>query len=198
VDELFQQYASNPAVLLALLFVGPFVLEEAALLGGAALAAAGNLHPAAAAAALFLGMMVSDWALYGLGAWAGRSARIRAWIGPAPIDYGRNMLRRGGFGAGVAARLIPWLLFPVFVASGFVGVGFFHFAAINAVIAFVYTNAIFWAVYQFDILIFDLLDEWAWAAIALLILAVIGAARLAARRFSAVPPPPDRDQTPPG
>ncbi len=188
VDELLSQYAAHPALQIIALFAGPFILEEAALLGGAAVAAAGELPAWVALGALYLGIVVSDWALYATGVLASRSEPVRRFIGAGNIEYGRRLLQRLGLAAALTARLVPWLLLPIFVASGFVRVSFLSFALINAVIAFVYANLLFWILYRFDILLFDYFNEWGWLVIVLLLAVVLISMHLFARRFRAVPP----------
>ncbi|MCG6122061.1 MAG: VTT domain-containing protein [Microvirga sp.] len=185
MQDFLIEHAGNPAIQLAALFVGPFILEEAALLGGATLAAAGELSPAAALLALYLGMVVSDWLVYALGALAGRSARVRSFVGEDKIAYGRRMLQRGALVAYLTARLVPWLLFPIFAGCGFVGAGFLKFAALNAVIAAIYTNALFWSLYGLDLFLFAWLDAWAWPVIVLAVAALVVFGRMAAKRYAA-------------
>lgn len=182
METLYEQSLGNPTVLALLLFLGPFVLEEAAIVSGSALSAAEEIQPFAALVALYLGTVVSDWLLYGIGAAAGRSARLRAWIGPGYIESGRKILDRGATGAAIMARLIPWLLFPVFVASGFVNVGFIRFAAVNAAVAFGYVNLLFWGIYGLDLVLFQTFERWGWALVALTTVLVIAVIRSAGRR----------------
>lgn len=191
MDAWFIHFLGHPVVLTGLLFLAPFVLEEAAILSGAGLAAAGELPALVALIALYAGTVVSDWALYALGAAAGRSARVRSWIPENYIRHGHDILHRGVLGAALVARLVPWLLFPVFVASGFLSVGFARFAAVNAVIAFVYVNVLYWSIYGLDLLLFEIFDEWGWVAVLVLIVVVIAISRRVSRRYrdSKVPNP---------
>jgi membrane protein DedA with SNARE-associated domain len=183
LDQLFEQFLGNPVVLAVLLFVAPFVLEEAAILAGAALAAAGELPTAVAFAAVTVGMFVSDWLLYGLGAVAGRSRRIRGWIGEANLARGQGFLDRGVVPAALLARLVPWLLFPIFVASGFLNVGFRRFALVNAAIAAIYIVVLFFGVYGVNLVLFDLLQGWGWLGVIVLFAGIILLTRWAARRY---------------
>lgn len=183
MEALIEQYLGNPVVLALLLFLAPFVLEEAAILTGAGLAASGEMPTWLALAAISTGMIVSDWSLYALGALAGRSRRIRGWIDGDGLARGRALLDRGAWPAGLLARLIPWLLFPIFVASGFLGVGFRRFALVNGLIAAVYILALFFGVFGLNLVLFEWLGNWAWAVLALLLVLVIVASRWAARRY---------------
>jgi membrane protein DedA with SNARE-associated domain len=185
MEDLLISFAGNPVVQTALLFIGPFILEEAALLGGAALAASGELPPLVAFLALFLGIIVSDWLLYAAGALASRYARVRSFVGESNISFGRKMLQRGALAASITARLVPWLLLPIFLASGFLRTGFLRFAAVNAPIALIYAAVLFVALYQFDILLFEWLNEWAWIGVVVVFVLFIVAIRFVARRVMA-------------
>lgn len=190
-EAFLLEQANNPALALALLFFGPFVLEEAAVLAGAALAAAGALPPVVVLIVLYAGIVVSDWLLYLVGALAGRSRRVRGWIGHDTIDKGRRLLQRGALPAAISARLVPWLLLPIFVTSGFVRVDFLRFAAMNAAIAFIYVNVIFWGIFGFNLVLFEVFDGWGWLAVLALGLGLVMLSRRLMRRFS-----PARDDEP--
>ena len=154
----------HPELQLVLLFITPFALEEAAILSSAALAAGGELNGLIAFLAVYSGIVVSDWALYAAGWGAGRSQRLRSWLGEDTISRGQRILDRGALGAAMAARLVPWLLFPIFVASGFLRVGFARFALVNAGVAFAYTAIAFLGLYVFNVALFDLFERWGWLA----------------------------------
>lgn len=183
MDDILAQFLGDPVLQLFLLFVTPFVLEEAAILSAAALAAAGELAAPIAFAAVYAGIVVSDWVLYAAGKAAGSSRRIRRWVGEDVIARGRRILERGAMGAAVTARLVPWLLFPIFVASGFLGVSFVRFALVNALVALVYAAAAFLGLYLFNVALFELFDTWGWVAASVAALAVLAVLLLVRRRY---------------
>lgn len=190
MEDLIAQYIGNPLVLCVLLFGATFVLEEAAILVAAGLAAGGELPAGLAVAAVGSGIIVSDWCLYGLGALAVRHARIARWVSPARVEQGRGLLQRSMFAAALIARLIPWLLFPIFVASGFLGIGFRRFALINAAIAVVYVLALFYGAFGVSSVLIDWAGGWAWLFGAGLLLVLIWGGRVIAKRYL------DRNSTP--
>lgn len=176
LDTVLERLAAlgdSPWLQALVLFAIPFVLEEGALLAGAMLAAAGSLPPAAAFGAVCLGIIVSDWALYGLGRAVALWPWLRRRIGEKAIRRGQDLLRSNFFSAMLGARLIPWLLFPIFVASGFLAVGFLRFLLVNAGIAIVYASTLFLALFYLDRLLFDLIREWSWVVVLALILGVV-------------------------
>ena len=184
MEVLFKQYLGEPYVLGVLLFAAPFVLEEAAILMGGALAADGELPEGAVLLILLAGVIVSDWLLYGIGAAAGSSARVRAFVGEENVARGGRLLRRGMLEAALLAHLVPWLLFPIFVACGFLRVGFARFAIVNAPIAVVYVNVLYWGVYGMNLVLFEWLDDWGYAVAAGLVVIAMLASRRLARRYS--------------
>lgn len=187
VEALIEQHLGNPLVLAALLFVATFVLEEAAILLGAGLAASGEMTSGLALASLGAGMVISDWCLYGVGALAGRNRRIAGWVSRDRLDQGRHLLRRSTLAAALLARLVPWLLFPIFVASGFLRVGFRRFALVNSAIALVYVPVVFYGAFGLYAVLMDWLGDWAWLAGAAVLLAILWGGRRAARRYLAGP-----------
>lgn len=174
MTDLVAHYSSQPSVLLAILFLAPFVLEEAAILAAAGMATAGLLPPITAFLVLLLGIVVSDWFLFGLGHLATRIGRIRGWIGGRRLTRGRELLGRGTLAAAVTARLVPWLLPPIFVASGLFGVRFSTFALANGVVACIYTTGFFVLAYEFNAIAMERFGQWGWVGIAGLAVALLG------------------------
>lgn len=191
MEDLIEQFLGNPLVLVILVFLATFVLEEAAILIAAGLAASGELHAGLALAAAGSGIIVSDWCLYGFGALARRSPWIKRWVSASRLEQGRSLLQRSTLAAGLVARGVPWLLFPIFVASGFLGVGFRRFAIVNSVIALIYVLVLFYGAFGLSSVLIDWLGGWAWLIGAVLLLALIFGGRAVARRYFERNAPPD-------
>lgn len=183
MEALIEQHLGNPWVLAGLLFLATFVLEEAAILLGAGLAASEEISPMMALLSLGAGMIVSDWSLYGLGALAVRHGRVAAWVASERLDQGRRLLQRSTLAAALLARLVPWLLFPIFVASGFLRVGFRRFAAVNAAIVLIYVPAVFYGAFGLYAVLMEWLGDWAWLVGAVVLLAALWGGRAVARRY---------------
>lgn len=194
----------NPWLQSLALFLGTFILEEAALMAGALLAAAEELAVWHAVAVLYAGIVISDLALYALG----RASRLSPWISrgidryltgdrkASLISRGSEFLHANLFSALSTARLLPWLLIPVLVSCGVLKVGFWRFALFTLVIAGVYTVAVFGGLYIVDDLLFEWLHGWAWIA-GLILGALIIAALIYGRRRIPVSSPLDIDRAEP-
>lgn len=183
MESLVEQSLGNPLLLAMLLFLATFVVEEVAIFVAAGLAAAGEMTTGLALASLIAGMIASDWCLYGMGAMARRSERIAQWVSPQKLEQGRVLLRRSTLVAGLLARIVPWLLAPVFMASGFLQVGFRRFALVNATIAFVYIPFLFFGAFSFYGVLLEWLGPWAWATGGAVVVLILWGVRTVARHY---------------
>src|SRR5215471_11759136 len=85
--------STNPAVLALAIFAATFLLEDATMVAAALLAASGMIPAPLAFAALYAGIVVSDWGLYGLGAAARSSSLARRIVGEERITKAGTWLR---------------------------------------------------------------------------------------------------------
>ncbi|MGW8188927.1 MULTISPECIES: DedA family protein [Sphingomonas] len=112
-------YAASPVLLFAALFLLTFVQEDAVSVTAGLLSARMVIDPVPAVAAVVLGTVVGDLALYAAGRWLADTRpvrRLRAASGPL-----EGRLRRQGLLAVAAARFVPGTRLPVFLGSGVVG-----------------------------------------------------------------------------
>lgn len=185
--ELLLALGSNPWAIAVAIVIATFVLEDAATIAGALLAASGVIAPVAVLAALFTGIFAGDLGLYGLGA----AARTRAWarrlIGERRMVKGRAWLKRRYIPALLGARFMPGFRLPTYSASGFLGLPFWPFAGVATCAGLVWTMIVFSLVYTFGLMIVENLGIWRWALAALLIALMLTgpiiAERIAARRM---------------
>jgi membrane protein DedA with SNARE-associated domain len=141
--------STNPAVLALAIFAATFLLEDATMVAAALLVASGMIAAPIAFIALYAGIVVSDWGLYGLGAVARSSSVARRIVGDDRIAKARTWLRGRLLPTLIGVRLLPGSRFPAYTASGFLRVPFRPFAAITAAMSLVWTAAIFTSVLIF-------------------------------------------------
>lgn len=112
---------------IATLFALPFWHEDGAIVWGGYLITHGLASPAIVVAALYGGMLASDLAIFGLGA----GARRAPWLGQRFERYGLDVLEQklqaNFMRLMVLSRIVPGLLFPVFLACGWSRVGILRF-----------------------------------------------------------------------
>jgi membrane protein DedA with SNARE-associated domain len=133
------------------------------MVAAALLAASGMIAAPLAFVALYGGIVVSDWGLYGLGAAARSSLFARRIVGEDRITRARSWLRGNLLPTLIGVRLLPGSRFPAYTASGFLRVPFRPFAAITAAISLVWTAAIFTSVLVFGAHA-AMLGPWKYAA----------------------------------
>jgi membrane protein DedA with SNARE-associated domain len=182
--ELLLSLGSNPWAIVVAIIIATFVLEDAATIAGALLAASGVIAPLAVLAALFAGIFVGDLGLYGLGA----AARTRAWarrlIGERRMVKGRAWLQRRYLTALLGARFMPGFRLPTYSASGFLGLPFWPFAGVAAGAGLVWTSIIFSLVYFFGLMIVENLGVWRWLLAALLLALILAGPMITERLMS--------------
>lgn len=127
MDAIVAFLASAPWAVYALAFLGPFVQEDAAVLGAAAAAAAGQGDPAGLFVATFLGLLASDGWKYWVGyyahkwPWAARQAEK-----PSVMKAREEVVKRL-FLALLTARFVPGTRIPLYVAAGYFKAPFWRF-----------------------------------------------------------------------
>jgi membrane protein DedA with SNARE-associated domain len=164
----------------AAIIIGTFILEDAATVAAAMQVEDGALSMGLALISLYIGIVLGDLGLYGLGRLAAhvpwvsrqlpprRQATIRAWIA------GRI------FQVVLVSRFLPGLRLPTYTTCGFVGADLrqFTLAAILATAA--WTSLLFATSLRVGRFLMDHLGAWRWAGAAGFVVFVIVAGRAAA------------------
>lgn len=146
----------------ASLLVLPFAHEDLAILLGGYLVVNDVMPAAIVAAAIYVGIVASDFALYGLGA----AARSVPWLSRFARE-GRghrfgDILKRNVFAMVAFCRVVPGVVFFAFVACGWARVSLWRFSLASLSISALYLPLMLYLVIVFG----DALDErmglWAW------------------------------------
>ena len=125
------------------IIVGTFILEDGATVAAAMQAAGGKLSLGVALASLFVGIVLGDLGLYGLG-WVG--ARV-GWLARLLPPQRKAMIR--GWLAGrvfkvvFVCRFLPGLRLPTYTTCGFLGADFRQFTLGAVVATSIWTSLLF-------------------------------------------------------
>jgi membrane protein DedA with SNARE-associated domain len=170
----------------------PFAHEDLAIvLGGYIIV--NDLMPAGmVVGSIYGGMVVSDFALYAVGA----GARSLPWLRTLAVDervcrFG-DMLKRNVFELVALCRLVPGLVFVAFVACGWARVSLVRFTAASLLVSAIYLPPILYLVTVFGDALDDRLGVWAWPTL-LGALAAVGFVRERVLAFTDRTPP-DNDE----
>ena len=160
--------------------LGTFVLEDAATVVAAIEAQAGTVPLPVALGSLYLGIVLGDIGLYGLGALAARVRWARRWIPPARVGQGRAWLSGRVFKVVFASRFLPGTRLPVYTACGFLGADIKQFALAAIVATLAWTSLLFAASLAVGQFLLDHLGVWRWAGVIGLAIAVVAVGRAVA------------------
>ena len=176
--------ARHPVLDALALIGGTFILEDAATVIGAAQAQAGDVPVWVALLALYVGIVVGDLGLYGLGALAARLRWARRLIPEEATTHGRAWLSGRLSRVVFISRFLPGARLPAYTACGFLGASFGRFAATSVVATLVWTTLLFSISMHVGAVLEETLGIWRWAGMAGFALTVVllGRAAAAARQ----------------
>ena len=176
------------ALPLAALFFATLVHEDVAILSGAYLAAHDGLPVSLVMATLLLGVIAGDFAIYGLGALARRTAGASRWgwlrrrLDGDTVANAEAWLRRNLFVAVASCRVVPLALFPTYGACGWLRIPFRRFSVPVVLSASLYVPLLFMVFRLCGERLSRMLDLWGWVfAAALAVLVLFARRRFAAR-----------------
>ncbi len=116
---IFTELHGDPLFLILLVIATCYVLEDAAMLLAASLASSGQLATSLCFFAAVVGLVSSDFLLYGVGRLSQRHAFLRQWIAKRPtVQRTIHMVRDAHWTSIVALRFIPLMRLPGYVACG--------------------------------------------------------------------------------
>ena len=149
---------------LAIIF-GTFVLEDAATVLAALRTGAGGLSIPLALGSLYVGIVVGDLGLYGLGRLARRVAFIERWFGHDRLTLAGECLDEHLFKVVLISRFLPGARLPTYTACGFTNCDFRRFALAAIVATLAWTSLLFTASLFAGQAIIAHLGTWRWLGI---------------------------------
>lgn len=163
------------------ILLGTFVLEDAATVLGAMDVQVGRVPLAMALAALYLGIVLGDLGLYGLGALATRVPWARRWVGQNRMWTGHEWLEQRVFKVVFISRFLPGARLPTYTACGFLGADLRQFLLAAVVATLIWTSMLFGVSLHVGRYLVDHLGAWRWAGMIGFALTIILVGRMAAR-----------------
>lgn len=180
--EFLRLLAGDPMVLGIAIALFTFVLEDAATVASGLLSAEGLIHPLWALGALYTGIVLGDFGLFGFGRLARENRWARRLLEKRSVSLTRAWMHRRYFATIFGARFVPGLRLPTYTACGFFGLPFTRFALYAAVAAAAWTTLLFIVIFTFGRWVVEEFGPWRWALGAAIVLAVLVLPRLISRR----------------
>jgi membrane protein DedA with SNARE-associated domain len=172
----------SPVLQAAAIVFATFVLEDAATVIAAMAAQQGTVSIPLALGSLFVGIVLGDLGLYGLGRLATRLRWIARLLPPQRQEAVRAWLSGRVFQVVFVSRFVPGLRLPTYTTCGFLGADLRPFILAAVIATSVWTSLLFGVSMRIGQLLIDHLGTWRWAGTVGFALFVILAGRLAASR----------------
>jgi membrane protein DedA with SNARE-associated domain len=164
------------------MILGTFVLEDAATVLAAMQAQSGSVPVLLALASLYVGIILGDLGLYGLGALSAKVSWIERLLPAQRRRQGTEWLQGRVFQVVFISRFIPGARLPTYLACGFLNAGILSFALAAVVATLVWTSLLFGISLRVGALLLEHLGAWRCAGAvgfaAVVVLIGRGAARL--------------------
>ncbi len=160
--------------------LGTFILEDAATVLAAMQVSDGSLSAALALVSLYIGIVLGDLGLYGVGRLAARVPPLARFLPPRRKDVIRAWLNGRVFRVVFFSRFLPGLRLPTYTTCGFVGANLRPFAFAVLVATLCWTSMLFALSLRVGEVLMDHFGAWRWAGAAGFVLFVMIAGKLTA------------------
>jgi membrane protein DedA with SNARE-associated domain len=180
IASLLALAGHSPVFQAVAIVLATFVLEDAATVLAAMQTDQGNISVWLALGSLFVGIVLGDLGLYGLG-WL--SARVK-WIAHLLPPHRKAAitawLKGRVFKVVLVSRFLPGLRLPTYTTCGFLGADLRQFTLAAVVATTCWTSMLFGASLRVGRFLMDHFGAWRWLGAAGFVLFVIVAGRVAA------------------
>ncbi|MBN8891715.1 MAG: hypothetical protein BGP12_02055 [Rhodospirillales bacterium 70-18] len=187
VAALLVAAGSSPLLQAGAIILATFILEDAATIFAAMAVADGRVLPATALAALYVGIVLGDLGLYGLGRLAAAVPPIARLIPPTRGEVVRAWLAGRVFRVVLVSRFLPGLRLPTYTTCGFLGADLRRFLLAAVVATSLWTTLLFVVSLHLGQVLIAHYGAWRWVGAAGLALGLILLGRLAGRMQGARP-----------
>jgi membrane protein DedA with SNARE-associated domain len=121
-----------------MLFLGTFLQEDLAVVTGGMFIIKKELPWILALVSLYSGIVISDFLIYGLGVAARSIPWTQKYLLNDKVQFAKKKIEKNVIPSVAFCRLLPGLLFPTFLACGWLGISFFQFALTTLIAAALY------------------------------------------------------------
>jgi len=165
--------AASPLLQMGAIIVAALILEDAATILTALRVADGAMSAPLALSALYVGIIVGDVALYGVGRAAERHPWAARYLNSRKIDQARSWLGDRLVRTVFITRMLPGTRLPTYTACGFLRADFRRFVLGVIAATLVWTSLLFGAALLLGNYLLVQLGAWGWAAGPALAIAVL-------------------------
>lgn len=173
--------SGSPALQAGAVVLGTFILEDATTILAAMLVAEGQLSAGLALGALYVGIVLGDLGLYGLGWLAARLPFVARLLPPRRTDVVRAWLSGRVFRVVLVSRFLPGVRLPAYTTCGFLGADLKQFLLATALATSLWTSMLFAISLHLGAELIAYVGPWRWAGLAGMALGLFAIGRVASR-----------------
>lgn len=181
LEHFLAATTAYPAVQVLIVILATFILEDAATVLTAIQVKLNALGTFEALIALYVGIVLGDVGLYGMGYLAARWPPARRWVNTPERDMQRQWLTQKLFKVVFISRFIPGTRLPLYTACGFFNAGLRTFTLATLAATLIWTSALFALSLHIGGYLLAHLGAWRWAGILGFVLVIIIMGRIVAR-----------------
>ncbi len=181
VADLLDTAGRHPAIQAGAIVLGTFILEDAATVLAAMEVETNKVTLALALASLYVGIVLGDFGLYGLGRLAALFPWANRWIPAQKAAKGRAWVEAHVFRVVFVSRFLPGARLPTYTTCGFLNANFTRFALAAVVATLIWTSLLFGVSLHIGRALADHLGAWRWAGAVGFAATIVIMGRLAAR-----------------
>ncbi len=179
VSDLFAFAQHHPALQVFVIIFATFILEDAATVLAGMQAADGSLSVALALGSLYVGIVLGDLGLYGLGRLAALVPLVRRLLPPQRTEAVRAWLQGRVFRVVLVSRFLPGVRLPTYTTCGYLRASLRQFALATMIATLFWTSGLFALSMRAGSFLLAHFGVWRWAGAAGLVVFMVVAGRLA-------------------
>lgn len=164
VDTIVIGSLAHNWLILPGIILGTFILEDATTMIVGILSADGLISVPLALISLYLGIILGDFWLYGMGYLAADHKFAQWFVRHEKYEPMRNWLEERFEGAIFTSRFVPGMRLPTYTAAGFLKLPFRRFVRPVILGTLIWTSSFFTAAYVFGNVTEHWLGIWRWPA----------------------------------
>lgn len=171
----------HPVLQAGAIVFATFILEDAATVLAAMQAQSGALSIPLALGALYVGIVLGDLGLYGLGWLAARLAPVRRLLPPRRTETVRAWLEGKVFRVVLISRFLPGVRLPTYTTCGYLGADLRAFTLATALATTVWTSGLFAVSFRIGDILMAHFGVWRWAGAVGMVVFMLIAGRVVQR-----------------
>lgn len=178
LSDLLWHAADKPFLFGFLIILTTFILEDLAITLSAVIAAQTEMMLFIPVSALFIGIILGDIGLYGLGYASNKVKFLHKWHDKEVMQKVSHLMDKNLLYAVFISRFIPGMRLPTYVSIGLFEISFWRFLSVVMIAVSIWVTFVFTMFYCFGEAAHNIFGDYKWYGLAGLIVLFIVAPRI--------------------